>query len=188
VSADLEKGSEIIAYAKTHRVSVCNALDCLVIHEQRLDDLKTIASEFAEKARKIYADKPSLDALKGSYPSELLAPAEEEHYGTEFLSMTMSIKTVSSLEQALDHIAQHSSKHSEAIIAEDEETLDLFLRSVDAAAVYANTSTAFTDGAQFGMGAEIGISTRRRRVRGPLAFNELTAYEWIIRGNGEARA
>lgn len=188
VSADLEKGAEIIVNAKTRRVSVCNALDCLVIHERRLDDLKTIASKLAEKGTKIYADKPSLQALKGSYPSELLSPAEEEHYGTEFLSMTMSIKTVSDLEEALDHIAKHSSKHSEAIIAEDEETLDLFLRSVDAAAVYANTSTAFTDGAQFGMGAEIGISTQKLHARGPMALNELTSYKWIIRGNGQTRA
>src|SRR5690606_12888494 len=187
VSADLAKGTEIIANAKTRRVSVCNALDCLVIHEQRLGHLKTITSKLAEKGTKIYADEASLEALKGSYPSDLLSPAQEEHYGTEVLSMTMSIKTVRNLEEALDHIARHRSKHSEAIIAEDEETLDLFLQSVDAAAVYANTSTAFTDGAQFGMGAEIGISTQKLHARGPMALNELTSYKWIIRGNGQTR-
>ena len=188
ISADLAKGAEIIVNAKTRRVSVCNALDCLIIHEQRLDDLKTISADLAEKGTKIYADEPSLEALKDNYPSEMLYPAEEEHYGTEFLSMTMSIKTVGNLQEALDHIARHSSKHSEAIIAEDEETLDVFLKSVDAAAVYANTSTAFTDGAQFGMGAEIGISTQKLHARGPMALNELTSYKWIIRGNGQTRA
>lgn len=188
VSADLDKGSEIIANAKTRRVSVCNALDCLVIHQDRLDDLKTIAIKLAENEAKIYADQPSYKALKDYYPQDLLFPAEDEHFGTEFLSMTLSIKTVGNLKEALDHIARYSSRHSEAIVAEDEETVEAFLKSVDAAAVYANVSTAFTDGGQFGMGAEIGISTQKLHARGPMALAELTSYKWIIRGNGQVRS
>lgn len=187
VSADLKKGTEIINNAKTRRVSVCNALDCLIMHQDRLDDLKTIAAKLAEKEAKIYADEPSFEMLKDTYPQELLFHAKEEHFGTEFLSMTLSIKTVGSLEEAMDHVARHSSKHSEAIIAEDEETVNIFLKSVDAAAVYANASTAFTDGAQFGMGAEIGISTQKLHARGPMALGELTSYKWTVRGNGHIR-
>lgn len=187
ISADLEKGKAIILNAKTRRVSVCNALDCLVIHAERLADLPTIGEGLAAKHVKIYADEHSYAALKGSYPVELLAKAEEEHFGTEFLSLTMSIKTVSNLKEAIDHISRYSSKHSEAIIAEDADTLDYFLRAVDAAAVYANASTAFTDGAQFGMGAEIGISTQKLHARGPMALEELTSYKWVIRGNGQTR-
>lgn len=187
VSASLEKGSEIIFNAKTRRVSVCNALDCLIMHEDRLEDLKTIAHKLAEKETKIYADPASFEILLDQYPQDLLFPAEEEHFGTEFLSMTLSIKTVHNLQEALDHIALHSSKHSEAIIAEDGETVDIFLKSVDAAAVYANVSTAFTDGAQFGLGAEIGISTQKLHARGPMALNELTSYKWTIMGNGQIR-
>ncbi|HLT07120.1 MAG TPA: glutamate-5-semialdehyde dehydrogenase [Cyclobacteriaceae bacterium] len=186
-SADLQKGTEIIANAKTRRVSVCNALDCLVIHQQRLEDLPLLSKKLAEKETVIYADEPALQALEGHYPSALLFAATEEHFGTEFLSMKLSVKTVGNLQEALNHISRYSSKHSEAIIAEDEETLDIFLKSVDAAAVYANTSTAFTDGAQFGMGAEIGISTQKLHARGPMALNELTSYKWIIRGNGQTR-
>src|SRR5690554_2373226 len=188
VSADLEKGSEIIANAKTRRVSVCNALDCLIIHQDRLDDLKSIAEKLAEKSVKIYADPPSFAVLQEHYPGDLLLPAMEEHYGTEFLSMTLSIKSVKNLNEALQHIADHSSKHSEAIIAEDESTIEVFLKSVDAAAVYANVSTAFTDGAQFDMGAEIGISTQKLHARGPMALEELTSYKWTIRGSGQIRS
>ena len=188
VSADLEKGSEIIANAKTRRVSVCNALDCLIIHQDRLNDLKSIAEKLAEKSVKIHADPPSFAALREHYPADLLLPAMEEHYGTEFLSMTLSIKSVKDLNEALEHIANHSSKHSEAIIAEDESTIDVFLKSVDAAAVYANVSTAFTDGAQFDMGAEIGISTQKLHARGPMALEELTSYKWTIRGSGQTRS
>ncbi len=186
-SADLGKGKAIILNAKTRRVSVCNALDCLVIHAKRLEDLPAIGEGLAAKHVKIYADEPSYRALKGSYPEELLAKAEVEHFGTEFLSLTMSIKTVSNLKEAIDHISQYSSKHSEAIIAEDVETIDYFLRAVDSAAVYANASTAFTDGAQFGMGAEIGISTQKLHARGPMALEELTSYKWVVRGNGQIR-
>lgn len=188
VSADIEKGSAIINNSKTRRVSVCNALDCLIIHRDRLEDLKPIGKKLFEKSVRIYADPLSFEVLRQIYPEELLAPAQEEHYGTEFLSMTLSVKTVANLQEALDHIAKHSSKHSEAIIAEDEATIDVFLKSVDAAAVYANASTAFTDGAQFGMGAEIGISTQKLHARGPMALEELTSYKWTVRGNGQIRS
>lgn len=186
-SADLEKGKAIILNAKTRRVSVCNALDCLVMHADRLNDLPAIGAGLAAKQVRIFADEPSFETLKGSYPDKLLAKAEEEHFGTEFLSLTMSIKTVSNLKEAIDHISLYSSKHSEAIIAEDADTIDFFLRAVDSAAVYANASTAFTDGAQFGLGAEIGISTQKLHARGPMALEELTSYKWVVRGNGQIR-
>ncbi|WP_209331890.1 glutamate-5-semialdehyde dehydrogenase [Lunatimonas salinarum] len=187
-SADLQKGMPVIVNAKTRRVSVCNALDCLVIHQDRLQDLIPIGKELAKKEVEIFADGPAYAVLKGSYPDTLLSKATEEHFGTEFLAMKLSIKTVNSLEEALAHIARYSSKHSEAIIAEDKATIDHFLRAVDAAAVYANTSTAFTDGAQFGLGAEIGISTQKLHARGPMALEELTSYKWVIRGDGQVRA
>lgn len=187
-TADLKKGADIIANAKTRRVSVCNALDCLIIHQSRLDDLKSIVPLLAEKDVEIFADQPSFDAIKDSYPEEKLSIASDAHFGTEFLSLKLSIKTVADLEEALDHIAKYSSRHSEAIISENEQNINLFLRSVDAAAVYVNTSTAFTDGAQFGLGAEIGISTQKLHARGPMALEELTSYKWIIKGDGQVRA
>lgn len=186
--ADLEKGKAIIDNAKTRRVSVCNALDCLIIHEKRLNDLATIMATPAEKGVAVYADAPAYEKLKGQYPAGLLHPAKEEHYGTEFLSMKMSIKTVPNIDEALEHIAKHSSKHSEAIVSENEANVETFLKAVDAAAVYANTSTAFTDGAQFGLGAEIGISTQKLHARGPMALEELTSYKWLIKGNGQVRS
>lgn len=186
--ADREKGSNIVANAKTRRVSVCNALDCLLINENRLNDLPEIGKQLAEKGVEIFADGPSYQALEGSYPSEKLNKATEEHFGTEFLSMKMSIKTVGSLDEALEHIARYSSRHSEAIVSEKQEHVDLFLKAVDAAAVYANASTAYTDGAQFGLGAEIGISTQKLHARGPMALEELTSYKWVVRGTGQVRA
>ncbi|MEO0330755.1 MAG: glutamate-5-semialdehyde dehydrogenase, partial [Bacteroidota bacterium] len=153
-SGDLEKGKSIIFNAKTRRVSVCNALDCLIIHQERLPDLPEIVQKLVSKDVKVYADKLSYTVLAGQYPDELLQPAFPEHFGTEFLAHRMAIKTVANLEEALDHIAYHSSKHSEAIIAEDDAAVQQFMQLVDAAAVYANTSTAYTDGAEFGMGAE----------------------------------
>ncbi|MFY0652872.1 MAG: glutamate-5-semialdehyde dehydrogenase [Cyclobacteriaceae bacterium] len=187
-SADLGKGKEIICNAKTRRVSVCNALDCLLIHKNRLADLEAISQLLAEKETVIYADDDSFAKIKDSYPASLLNKAEEEHFGTEFLSNKMAIKTVDNLYQALDHIAAYSSKHSEAVIAEDTEVIEGFLNGVDAAAVYANTSTAFTDGAQFGLGAEIGISTQKLHARGPMALEEITTYKWVIRGDGHIRS
>ena len=186
-SGDLTKGKEIVYNAKTRRPSVCNALDCLIIHENRLNDLPNLTGLLPKSDVVIYADKKSFEALNGKYPSNLLEQATEESFGTEFLSNKMAIKTVTGFEEALDHIAAYSSKHSEAIVAENKETLEIFRKSVDAAAVYCNVSTAFTDGAQFGLGAEIGISTQKLHARGPMALEELTSYKWIIDGDGQIR-
>jgi glutamate-5-semialdehyde dehydrogenase len=186
-SADLEKSINIVNNAKTRRVSVCNALDCLIIHEDRLKDLAEIIKPLKNSQVKIYADERALTAIGAGYPSELLEKAEKQHYGIEFLDYKLSIKTVSDLNEALEHINEYSSKHSEAIIAEDPATIDHFLKSVDASSVYANASTAFTDGAQFGLGAEIGISTQKLHARGPMALEEMTSYKWVIRGNGQVR-
>src|SRR5690606_9641788 len=186
-TADLQKGREIINNAKTRRPSVCNSLDCLIIHKDRLADLPELAKPLAEAGVEIYADQPAFDALQQYYTENLLNPAANEHFGTEFLSLKMSVKTVASLEEALEHIALYSSKHSEAIVSENAEHIEKFLNAVDAAAVYANTSTAFTDGAQFGLGAEIGISTQKIHARGPMGLEELTSYKWIVRGEGQVR-
>jgi glutamate-5-semialdehyde dehydrogenase len=186
-SGDLQKGISIIDNAKTRRVSVCNALDCLIIHQNRLNDLLALTKILGEKGVELYADGDAFAALQNSYPNSLLYTATEESFGTEFLAMKMAIKTVANFNEALEHIATYSSKHSEAIIAENADVTDTFLRSVDAAAVYANTSTAFTDGAQFGLGAEIGISTQKLHARGPMALAELTSYKWIVTGNGQIR-
>jgi glutamate-5-semialdehyde dehydrogenase len=186
-SGNLEKGTEIIANAKTRRVSVCNALDCLIIHSARLTDLPQLAQILMEKEVEIFADEQAFAALKDDYPTNLLHEASPEHFGTEFLSMKMAVKTVASFTEALAYIAVNSSKHSEAIISEDAENIAKFLNDVDAAAVYANVSTAFTDGAQFGLGAEIGISTQKLHARGPMGLEELTSYKWIVKGNGQTR-
>ncbi len=186
-AADIGKGRAIVNNAKTRRVSVCNALDCLVLHEDRLADLPALCAPLVESHVLIYADEPAYAALQGAYPADLLKPATPESFGTEFLSYTMAIKTVPTLDAALEHIRLNSSKHSECIITEDEAAADRFLRLVDAACVYANAPTSFTDGAQFGLGAEIGISTQKLHARGPMALEEITSYKWIIRGNGQVR-
>jgi glutamate-5-semialdehyde dehydrogenase len=186
-SGDLAKATAIIDNAKTRRVSVCNALDCLIINASRLGDLTTLAKPLAEKGVEVFADERSYAMLKESYPANLLHAAQPEHFGTEFLSMKMSVKTVDALQEALEHIAVNSSKHSEAIISEDPENIETFLNRVDAAAVYVNASTGFTDGAQFGLGAEIGISTQKLHARGPMGLEELTSYKWVVRGDGQVR-
>lgn len=186
-SGDLAMGRDIVFNAKTRRPSVCNALDTLIVHESRIDDLPVLVELLEEKMVQLYADEPAYYKLLGRYPDELLEMATPEHYGTEFLSLKLSIKTVASFEEALDHIARHSSKHSEAIIASDQAAIDDFMKRVDAAAVYANTSTAFTDGAQFGLGAEIGISTQKLHARGPMALKELCSYKWLVTGQGQVR-
>lgn len=185
-SGDLKIGQDAVFNGKTRRVSVCNALDCLIINEKRLQDLPAICERMAEKNVIIYADQPSYNALKGKYP--YLEPATADSYGTEFLDYKMSIKTVKNLDEALEHISRYSSKHSEAIISKNEASIEKFDRMVDAACVYTNTSTAWTDGAQFGLGAEIGISTQKMHARGPMALEELTTYKWIIKGNGQVRS
>lgn len=185
--ADAEKGKNIIFNAKTRRPSVCNALDCLVIHEKRLADLRELGSKMAGAGVLIYADGKSMEKLKGHYPENLLLPATDESFGTEFLSLKMAVKTVGSFDEAIDHINKYSSKHSEAIISENRERIDSFQKLIDASSVYTNVSTAFTDGAQFGLGAEIGISTQKLHARGPMALEELTSYKWIIEGEGQTR-
>jgi len=186
-SGDLQKGKDIVFNAKTRRVSVCNALDCLIIHTSRLSDLPALVEPLSSKDVVIYADAAAHQVLRGHYPAGLLFASKPEHFGTEFLSHKMAIKTVDSFPEALDHIANYSSKHSEAIITEDAQLATDFLNKVDAAAVYVNASTAFTDGAQFGLGAEIGISTQKLHARGPMGLQELTSYKWIVRGDGQVR-
>ncbi len=185
---DKEKGIEIVNNAKTRRVSVCNALDCLIIHKDRLDDLHYICRKLKDNKVIVYADEPAYAALSTRYPQELLKKATNESFGTEFLDYKMSIKTVESIGQAVEHITTYSSKHSECIISESHEAISYFQRNIDAACVYANVSTAFTDGAQFGMGAEIGISTQKLHARGPMALHELTTYKYIIEGDGLIRS
>ena len=186
-AGDIIKGQAIITNAKTRRVSVCNALDCLIIHQSRLSDLPFICDKLTESKVEIFADTQSFKALSGFYPKELLKEATSKSYSTEFLSYKMSIKTVENIDEALDHISINSSKHSEAIITENIDLADQFLKRVDAAVVYVNTSTAFTDGAQFGLGAEIGISTQKLHARGPMGLEELTSYKWLVDSKGEIR-
>lgn len=176
----------IVKNAKTRRVSVCNALDTLVIDECRLDDLADICSELIGSNVTIYADPKAYNALQGKYP--YLEKATEEDFGREWLDYKMSIKTVSGIEDALTFIDQHTSRHSESIVAEDEKATAHFLNEVDASCVYANVSTAFTDGGQFGFGAEIGISTQKLHARGPMALPEITTYKYIITGTGQTRS
>ena len=184
---DKEQGRAIVFNAKTRRVSVCNALDCLIIHETRLKDLDYIVGLCSDSNVVIYADEKAYQVLIGKYPAELLQKATRDSFGTEFLSYKMSIKTVESFENALLQISENSSKHSEAIISENNERIRLFTKLVDAASVYSNTSTSFTDGAQFGLGAEIGISTQKLHARGPMGLEALTTYKWIIEGKGQVR-
>jgi len=187
-TGDLEKGRNIINNSKTRRVSVCNALDCLLIHENRLKDLGSMVNILSSSNVLIFADEASHKSLAGKYPDNLLQYASKEHFGTEFLDYKLAIKTVKDLDEAMDHIAEYSSKHSETIVSENQENIQKFLKSVDAAVVYANVSTAFTDGAQFGLGAEIGISTQKLHARGPMALSELCSYKWIVEGNGQIRS
>ena len=184
---DVEKGAEIVFNAKTRRPSVCNALDCLIVHESRLTDLPVITEKLASERVIIYADTQSFVMLTGKYPDELLLPATDESFGTEFLSLKMAVKTVDCIYDAIVHINHFGSKHSEAIVSEDNDRIEKFRKMVDAAAVYSNVSTAFTDGAQFGLGAEIGISTQKLHARGPMALEELTSYKWIVEGDGQVR-
>lgn len=184
---DLEMGKKIICNAKTRRVSVCNALDCLIVHESRLSDLYELVEPLYEHKVTIYADGSAYQLLDGKYPEVLLKPATAESFGTEFMDYKMAIRTVASLEEAIEHIDQYGSGHSEAIITQNEETARRFQQAVDAACVYWNAPTSFTDGAQFGLGAEIGISTQKLGPRGPMALEEITTYKWIIEGEGQTR-
>lgn len=187
VAGDLAKGIAIVNNAKTRRVSVCNALDCLLVHASRLKDLPDLCAPLQSSGVVLYADGRAFSALQGHYPAELLYRATPESYGTEFLDYKMSLKTVDSMDEALAHIYTYSSKHSECIVTEDAQAATYFTRMVDAACVYTNAPTSFTDGAQFGLGAEIGISTQKLHARGPMGLREITTYKWIIEGSGQVR-
>ena len=185
--ANLDMGRAVITNAKTRRVSVCNALDCLIIHSSRLNDLPALCTDLAAKDVEILADARAFAALDTHYAA-FLKHAEESDFGREFQALRMAIKTVDSIDEALDHIYKYSSKHSEAIITDDANAAEKFLNAVDAACCYHNTSTAFTDGAQFGLGAEIGISTQKLHARGPMGLKELTTYKWKVYGKGQVRS
>ena len=184
---DIKKGADIIFNSKTRRPSVCNTLDSLVIHADRLSDLPELCIRMATKNVVIEADEQSYAALEGKYPAELLEHATDESFGKEFLAYRMSIKTVASFEEALQHIRRYTSHHSECIVTENAEHGRKFQQYIDAACVYVNVSTAFTDGAQFGLGAEIGISTQKMHARGPMGLEEITTYKWLINGDGQTR-
>ena len=185
---DLEMGRRIVNNAKTRRVSVCNALDCLIVHQSRLIDLYQLCAPLADNQVLIYADEAAYNALNGQYPSKLLQHATDESFGTEFMSYTMAIRTVASLDEAIAHITTYGSGHSECIITNDPVAAQTFQSKVDAACVYVNAPTSFTDGGQFGMGAEIGISTQKLGPRGPMALDEITTYKWLIEGEGQVRS
>lgn len=186
-SGNLEKGIRIVNNAKTRRVSVCNALDCLLVHESRINYLAQLCALLQESKVTIYADEAAYGALCGHYPASLLVQALPEVYGTEFLDYKMAVKTVKNIEEAVSHIYTYGSGHSECIVTEDKQASDLFCRQVDAACVYVNAPTSFTDGAQFGLGAEIGISTQKLHARGPMGLREITTYKWLIEGDGQIR-
>ncbi len=187
-SGDRDKGVAIIRNAKTRRVSVCNALDCLLIDISRLPDLPDLCSDLVLDNVEIYADAPCYEALKLSYAHRLLKRATEETFGTEFLDYKMAVKATASIEDAVAHISRYGSGHSECIVTENEEAAAYFTKAVDAACVYVNVPTSFTDGGEFGLGAEIGISTQKLHARGPMGLEELNTYKWIIRGEGQTRS
>ena len=184
--ADLQKAIPIVVNAKTRRVSVCNALDCLLVHKERLTDLPAICMPLWERGVVIEADEAAYEVLSAHNRTQLCR-ATENSFGTEYLSLRMAVKTVADAHEAVEHISRYGSGHSESIVTENEETARLFLTAVDASCVYHNAPTSFTDGAQFGLGAEIGISTQKLHARGPMALEEITTYKWIIRGNGQTR-
>jgi glutamate-5-semialdehyde dehydrogenase len=183
---DLDKGIRIVTNAKTRRVSVCNALDCLIVHSSRLADLPALLEKMSDRVT-LYADPRAFDALSGKYPQERLQTAGPDAFGTEYMDYKMAVKTVDSLDEALEHIRTYGSGHSESIVTESAENAAKFQAMVDAACVYVNAPTSFTDGAQFGLGAEIGISTQKLGARGPMGLEEITSYKWLIEGNGQTR-
>ena len=182
---DLETGRRVVCNAKTRRVSVCNALDCLIVHASRLSDLPALVAPLAEHQVLLYADESAYDALQGRYPR--VEPAGPDSFGTEYMDYKMAVRTVSSMDEALAHISRYGSGHSESIVTDSEEAARRFQMEVDAACVYVNAPTSFTDGAQFGLGAEIGISTQKLGARGPMGLAELTTYKWLINGAGQIR-
>ena len=185
LSGDLEKGIRIVCNAKTRRVSVCNALDCLLVHRSRLGDLAALCAPLAEHSVILFADPEAYRALEGRYP--FLQHAQEKDFGTEFLDYKMSVGTVGGVEEAIARITACGSGHSESIVTEDPAAAAVFQRDVDAACVYVNAPTSFSDGGEFGLGAEIGISTQKMHARGPMGLAEITTYKWLVEGNGQTR-
>lgn len=185
-SGDVEIGKAIVNNAKTRRCSVCNALDCLIVNSQRLKDLPELVSLMDGRVE-LYADERAFNALDSIYNKEYLFHSTPEDYGTEYMAMKMAVKTVDTLDEALEHISRYGSGHSECIITEDDAHAKIFQSAVDAACVYVNTPTSFTDGGQFGLGAEIGISTQKLGARGPMGLEEITTYKWLIEGHGQIR-
>lgn len=181
----MEHAREIVLNAKTRRVSVCNSLDTLIIDRSRLNDLCEICAPLADKNVTIYADEEAYATLDGKY--EKLEKATDDDFGREWLDYKMSIKTVADIDEAIEFIETYTSRHSESIVAQDTEVINRFSREVDASCVYVNVSTAFTDGGQFGFGAEIGISTQKLHARGPMALPEITTYKYIVTGDGQTR-
>lgn len=184
---DLEMGKAIIDNAKTRRPSVCNALDCLLMHRSRLPQLAQLCEPLTAHRVRIYADREAFEALRGRYPAELLFRAAEDTWGREWLDYAMGVKTVGDMDEAISHIDTYGSGHSECAITSSPERAARFQALVDAACVYVNAPTSFTDGAQFGLGAEIGISTQKLGARGPMALEEITTYKWLIDGEGQTR-
>ena len=184
---DVEKGKNIVFNSKTRRPSVCNTLDTIIIHSKRLADLPAICEPCASKNVIIYADEASFKVLEGNYPANLLEHAGADDFGKEWLDYKMSVKTVNSIDEALEHIQTYGTGHSEAIVSEDQAACDKFVQMVDAACVYTNAPTSFSDGGEFGLGAEIGISTQKMHARGPMGLEELNTYKWVIAGNGQVR-
>lgn len=187
-SFDVKKSAAIIVNAKTQRPGVCNALDTLVINRQTSKNLlSAIAAPLAEYRVEIYADAPSFKILKPVYPADLLYKAKPEDYGREFLSLKMAIKSVKNFIEGLSFVKKHTSGHSEAILTASRRHASIFFKEVDAACLYHNVSTRFTDGGEFGMGAEVGISTQKLHARGPMGLEALTSYKWIVEGRGQIR-
>lgn len=186
-AGELGMGRDIVANAKTRRVSVCNALDTLLIHRDRLGDLPALCEPLAGKNVEIHADPEALTALSGHYPEHLLIPAVPEDWDREWMDYKMGLRTVASVSDAISHIAEHGSGHSECIITGSDEVAGRFQAEVDASCVYVNAPTSFTDGAQFGLGAEIGISTQKLGPRGPMGLREITTYRYLLTGSGQTR-
>lgn len=187
-AGDPAMGRDIVANAKTRRVSVCNALDTLLIHRDRLGDLPALCEPLAGKNVEIHADPEALTALSGHYPEHLLIPAVPEDWDREWMDYKMGLRTVASVSEAISHIAEHGSGHSECIITGSDEVAGRFQAEVDASCVYVNAPTSFTDGAQFGLGAEIGISTQKLGPRGPMGLREITTYRYLLTGSGQTRS
>jgi len=185
--ADIGKAADIVSNAKLRRPSVCNSLDTLIIHEKQLPHLRTILEQISAKDVHINADEPAYTALGTFYDTGHLAHADTNSFDTEFLGLGMNIKTVSSLDEAMDHIQTYGSGHTEAIVTENADKAARFTRRIDASSVMVNCSTAFADGGEYELGAEIGISTQKLHARGPMGLEPLTSYKWVLRGNGQTR-